>query len=112
MFSLLLKKALPFTLTLVVGVAVGTLFKSNSRVRTWMEDSTPMLGGRHEHYHSCPMGRRYLVAETKPLAILNVPDARWPRGVEEQRSDFDPVRVLVRFGANGKVGEVTALESR
>ena len=57
------------------------------------------------------MRGRNLVAETKPLNILHVPDAVWPRGLEAEQKDFDTVSVSVTFGADGKVKTVTPFHS-
>jgi len=108
MYSLLLRKALPFALTFVLGSLVGGLFKSigiggpsagNARAFRYS------YGGRH----SCRMRfqRRNLVAESKPLRITFKPDARWPRGLEAEDTAYEPVRVSVTFGADGKVSAVT-----
>jgi hypothetical protein len=104
----LLKKLVPFALTFVVGSTIGGLFNSFG----WR--STPAFGGigvgqsyRFERRYSCRMHTRDLVAETKPLVILFKPDAHWPRGLEAQKSDMEPVRVNVTFGADGKVSYIT-----
>lgn len=101
MCSLLLRKALPFALTFILGSLVGGLFKSvgfgglsagNARAFRYS------YGGRH----SCRMRfqPRNLVAETKPLAINSKPDAHLPGVFGELW------RVHVTFGADGKVQAV------
>lgn len=102
MFSLLLKKALPFALTFVAGAALTGLAglvgltgggkKSERALVTRTYD----LGGR------CRTRSRRLVAETKPLTILFKPDARWPRVYGGENS----ARVQVTFGADGRVQNV------
>ena len=116
MFSLLLKKALPFTLTLVVGFALGGLFRPSppaATIWTWADNVTPALGreGPFGHPHGrghdhCRMRPRNLVAVTKPLVILFKPDARWPRGAQLSEEGARTARVLVTFGADGKVQQV------
>lgn len=116
MYSLLLKKAIPFALTFVLGSVIGGLFKSF--VTGSPSFSSPRAfhygygGGRSGCKHA---GRRFLVAETKPLAILNVPDAVWPRDFKpdapwsgEYKSDykFPGAWVRVTFGSDGKVQRV------
>lgn len=98
MYSLLLRKALPFALTFVIGSLVGGLFKAAG------------FGGRsYDHPrafyydygegHSCRMRyqRRYLVAKSKPLQITFKPDAVF-KGVKG-----GTVPVSVTFGADGTV---------
>src|SRR5215213_2574657 len=122
MYSLLLRKALPFALTFILGSLVGGLFKSvgfgglsagNARAFRYS------YGGRH----SCRMRfqRRDLVAESKPLAILNVPDATWPddfkpdaswSGKFEKSYKFPGAWVSVTFGADGKVQRVEPSDER
>jgi hypothetical protein len=117
MHSHLLKKALPFTLTLILGAGLAGMFKPHrpkTLMWTWPEHSTPLLGregpfdGLHEHRHSCDMRRRYLVAESKPLVILFKPDAIYPRVAGGYR---DSVWVNVTFGADGKVQKVEQLQT-
>jgi len=108
MYSHLLKKALPFTLTLVVGTALGGLFASRGgespRWASWHGARREFGFGERRGHDHCRMRRRYLVAETKPLVILFKPDAVLPRGASE--SAFSFARVLVTFGADGKVQAV------
>ena len=116
MYSLLLRKALPFALTFVLGSLVGGLFKS---VGFGARDFRHARGFHYGHGEgrSCDMRarKRYLVAETKPLAILNVPDATWPAdfkfvapwsGRVEKNYKFPGAWVRVTFGADGKVQRV------
>ena len=105
MYSLLLRKALPFALTFIIGSLVGGLFKSvgfggpsagNTRAFRYS------YGGRH----SCRMRfqPRNLVAESKPLNILFKPDATMSVGADSLRRNTDVgVMALVTFGADGKV---------
>ena len=122
MYSLLLRKALPFALTFILGSLVGGLFKavgiggggaSNARAYFYAH------GGRH----SCGFRarQRYLVAESKPLAILSVPDATWPddfkpaapwSGKFEKGYKFPGAWVRVTFGADGKVQRVEPSDER
>jgi hypothetical protein len=102
MCPLLLKKALPFALTFVLGSLVGGAFKLFG------------VGGRTaapavSYYEGYDGGRRHcrarlrartLVAETKPLTILFKPDARLPGVFGESW------HVQVTFGADSKVQAV------
>ena len=74
MYSHLLKKVLPFTLTLVVGAALGGLFQSR-RAQTpswasWHDGRREFGFGERRGHDHCRMRRRYLVAESKPLVFL------------------------------------------
>lgn len=107
MYSLLLRKALPFALTFVIGSLVGGLFKAvgiggagawNSRAYFY----------RHGGRHSCDMRarQRYLVAESKPLMITFKPDAVVPAGFGALTWGRYSVTANVTFGADGRVLEV------
>ena len=105
MYSLLLKKAIPFALTFVIGSFVGGLFKffvpggqTTVRGRTYQYSYGESRSG-------CKHSRgRYLVAESKPLTILFKPDARLPQGIK--KDGLESQLVHVTFGANGKVQNV------
>ena len=105
MYLFLLKKALPFTLTFVVGTALGGL--------SWLFGGSEKKAGTktlvtrtYDFGGGCGNARRrHLVAETRPLLILFKPDARYPLAPEGR------VRVNVTFGADGEVKAVTPLAS-
>lgn len=113
MYSHLLKKALPFTLTLIVGTALGGLFgPRGARAPGWAS----WHGGRHEFgfgekrgHKRCRMRRRHLVAETKPLVILFKPDAVL-QNTFTGALGMTPARVLVTFGSDGNVRAVEPLD--
>jgi hypothetical protein len=109
MCSLLLKKALPFTLTLVLGSFIGGLFKSVSFGGQKTERARAYFYGYGEGRSGCKHAHgRYLVAETKPLIIFFKPDARLPQITGEDIPRSAPRSALVRvtFGADGKVQAV------
>ena len=110
MFSFLLKKALPFTLTFVFGAAlsglVGLFWAAEKEAGTALS-----ARGRDYGRRACRMRGQKLVAETKPLSILFKPDALLPRGVGGGEG-FDRARVLVTFGADGRVQAVEPLDER
>jgi hypothetical protein len=113
MYSHLLKKALPFTLTLVVGAALGGLFNPRGGgVSSWASwHGAPREFGfreRRGHDH-CRMRRRYLVAESKPLVIISMPDAVLTRTFTGALA-MPPARVLVMFGSGGNVQTVEPLD--
>jgi hypothetical protein len=101
MYLFLLKKALPFTLTFLFGAALSGLvglFGSPEKKGEWA------LGTRtYEYGRGCRTRRHRLVAESRPLAVLFKPDARYPLAPEGR------VRVNVTFGADGQVKEVRPL---
>ncbi len=108
MLALLLKKALPFALTFVVGTALGSLaglFRSADK--KW---ETTLVTSTYDFHSRCGARRYKLVAESKPLVILFKPDARWPRGGDMGKG-LHPAQVLVTFGADGKVQKVRPLAS-
>ncbi|MDQ3919046.1 MAG: energy transducer TonB [Acidobacteriota bacterium] len=116
MFSCLLKRVLPFTLTFMLGAFVGGLFKARSSgpvMWTWPDPhAAPLLG--HEgpfgygYGHSCRMRARNLVAETKPLLIGYTPHVFWP---DRAGAGWEtPARVRVTFGADGKVHDAESLD--
>jgi hypothetical protein len=100
MYWFLLKKALPFTLTFVFGAAlsglVGLFGHSEKKAESWSFTRSYEFGSR------CRMRRHNLVAESKPLFILSKPDAVLT-GVGAWKGDAEPVKVLVTFGADGRV---------
>ena len=116
MFSILLRKALPFALTLTAGTALGWAFEpAPPAASTWPESATQALGRegpfgepRGRGHGHCRMRRHYLVAETKPLVILFKPDARWPRGVDMGKG-LHAARMRVTFGADGTVQKVSPM---
>ena len=103
MYLFLLKKALPFTLTFIFGAAlsglVGLFGASERKTESVLGTRTYEFGSR------CRVRRHRLVAESKPLAILFKPDARYPLAAASR------VRVNVTFGADGQVKEVRPLAS-
>lgn len=116
MYSLLLRKALPFALTFIVGSLVGGLFKSvgfGGLSADCERSNFHDHGGRRSY--RMRFQPRNLVAESKPLLITFKPDARprelksdarWPRELQGGRIEPVSVRVRVTFGADGKVQQV------
>ena len=107
MYSLLLKKTLPFALTFILGSLVGGLFKA-AGIGASREPPARFYYHGYGEGRSCPSARRRnLVAESRPLNVLFQPEARAPResGDAEQR-ELGPVTMSVTFGADGKVQEV------
>jgi hypothetical protein len=106
MYWFLLKKALPFTLTFIFGAAlsglVGLFGSPEKKTEYAFTTRTYDYGGR---CRSKPR-RHHLVAESKPLAILNKPEAVLPAGSGGFKSNPEFIPVNVTFGADGKVQQV------
>jgi hypothetical protein len=99
----LLKRVLPFTLTFIIGAAVGGFFQLfGARGDGWR-------GRRYAHRYEGRRGcgkkfrRNYFAPESRPPVILFKPDAFYP-GFESHVAT--PVPVRVTFGADGKVQRV------
>lgn len=105
MYSLLLKKALPFALTLVLGSFIGGLFKSFGPGDYNAKHARAYFYGYGEGHSGCKHARgRYLVAESKPLNILYQPNASvHVRRDSLRRGTGVNVLAVVTFGADGKV---------
>ena len=113
MYSLLLKKALPFALTFIIGSLIGGLFNFffGTGGYTPMPTRPYFYSYGEGHGHSCRMRARgrYLVAETKQLVITFKPNA-FIQSSESALGDISPVLVTVTFGADGKVQDVAPAE--
>jgi hypothetical protein len=112
MFSILLKKALPFTLTFALGAALSGLaglfgLAGERSERVFVTHGRDHGGGYGRR--ACRMRAHKLVAESTPLTILFKPDARQPRGAEAVKG-LTRARVNVTFGADGRVQEVAPAE--
>jgi len=107
MYSFLLKRALPFTLTFVFGAALGGLVglfgPSEQKFGFVGSTRTYEFGSRCRS-----MRPRNLIAESRPLQILYKPDARYLSVGEDAD---DSARVSVTFGADGEVKAVKPLAS-
>jgi len=116
MHEYLLKRALPFTLTFVVGAAVGGSFQlfGAGGPRPWSGRHSYTFEGRH----GCDKKFRRRAFEAAPASrrpvILFKPDARWPDDHSQVAYDYAPqfVRVSVTFGDDGKVRAAKALDGR
>jgi hypothetical protein len=104
MYWFLLKKALPFTLTFIFGAMLsglaGLFWTLEKRTGAVLTTRT------HEFGKRCRMRRQHLVAESKPLHILDKPAALYYIPGTGTKS----VRVKVTFGADGKVQKVKHLQ--
>jgi hypothetical protein len=111
MYSFLLKKALPFTLTFVYGAALGGLVglfgHSEKKAESWSFTRTYEFGSRCRS-----MRPRNLVAETKPLQIIFKPVVGYSAWRDLMGEDATSARVNVTFGADGKIKDVVPLTFR
>lgn len=111
----LLKRALPFTLTFIIGAAAGgfsQLFAA--RGGGWLKDR-----GTYGYYGRRGCGKKFRrhhrafdhAPERTPVSILHKPVARHPSADEWGRlsSGFEPVRVRVTFGDDGRVRAAAGL---
>jgi hypothetical protein len=111
MYSLLLKKAVPFALTFVLGSLVGGLFKlAGTRGQTAAPARSYYYNFGEGHSCRARMRARTLVAETKPLLITFKPDARLPYGLKSD--GLESLLVRVTFGADGKIQDVEHVDAK
>ena len=112
MFSCLLKRVLPFTLTFVVGATLGWLFNFHGTgVQYTARLESHPAPFAYGYGRSCRMYRRDLVAETKPLVVLEQPPAVYT--AEAKRHGFaGAVRLNVTFGLDGAVKSVECLRGQ
>ncbi|HEX8772317.1 MAG TPA: energy transducer TonB [Pyrinomonadaceae bacterium] len=110
MFFCLLKRALPFTLTLLVGSGLGSIFSSSTTPRD--ERSARLSATTVTSRHSCGMRNRAVVAaQSTPVVVTFEPIAR-PTETAQRNHTRGTVELLVRFGADGKatvVDHITTL---
>lgn len=103
MYWFLLKKIVPFTLTFIFGAALSGLtglFGASQKKPELV--SLRFTWGMEEGRGHCRMRHHNLVAESKSLNILSIPDARWPKWAHYDKA----VLALVTFGADGNVQRV------
>ena len=108
MFACLLKRALPFMLTLLVGSGLGSIFSHTSAPR---QSSSTVATTITTSRHSCGMRTRAVVAESTPLIVNFEPSTRLTEAARRNKTT-GTVELLVRFGADGKatvVDQMTTL---
>lgn len=112
----LLKRVLPFTLTFIIGAALGGFFNPfgawgvSRRVVLRTELMRDYDFGEGHGCRARRFKRRELVAESKPLVIEFKPDARWSRGAIVEKEGLS-AHVRVTFGADGEVQQVEQLDA-
>lgn len=101
MFVCLLKRALPFTLTLLVGSGLGSIFsgaspradKQSLVTTTTLTTRAYSCGARHR--------RDGVAADSTPLIVTFEPNTRLTEAARRNKTT-GVVELLVRFGADGK----------
>ncbi len=105
MFISLLKRGLPFTLTLLVGSGLGSIFSSTTP-RTDIRSSVTTTTSRT---HSCGARRARVASESStPLIVTFEPNTRLTEAARRNQT-VGVVELLVRFGADGKATVVDRL---
>jgi|SRR5215213_770600 len=109
MLACFLKRALPFTLTLLVGSGLGSILSSTSpRYERSMRLSATTTTSRH----SCGMRNRAVaVAQSTPVVVRFAPIAR-PTEAAQRNHTRGTVELLVQYGADGQatvVDHITTL---
>lgn len=101
----MLKRVLPFILTLMIGTALGSLLGRISLYSNEPKSIKPVLHG--SGYGGCKF-KRGSWNTSAPLRILSGLNTRYASGPEMRDVD-EVVRLRVVFGANGQVSEVEPL---
>jgi outer membrane biosynthesis protein TonB len=108
MFACFLKRALPFTLTLLVGSGLGSIFSgATTRSQSSMLTTTTVLSTRN---YSCEKRHRAraVAAPSTPLIVTFEPNTRLTDTARRNKT-VGVVELLVRFGADGKATVVDHL---
>jgi hypothetical protein len=97
MFVSLLKRGLPFTLTLLVGSGLGSIFSSTSpRTDTYSNVTTTTTA----RTYSCGARRARMASESTPLIVTFEPNTRLTEAARRNKT-VGVVELLVRFDADG-----------
>lgn len=111
------KRALPFLLTLMIGVFLGSLFKP---VVLYSVRSLDSYGSYGYHRYGCEKKRynresysneqRFAMNNTSPV-ILSQPSAAYTD--EARENEFEgTVKLSVEFLVSGKIGEIEVIEGQ
>lgn len=104
------KRALPFLLTLIVGVFLGSLFRSATTSGSYLvkvQDNFTTTGQYGYRYrHGCRK-ESYRSEEPSPM-ILFKPLATYTEKARENRFE-GTVRLLVEFRSDGTIGDINVL---
>jgi Gram-negative bacterial TonB protein C-terminal len=105
MFACILKRALPFIVTLLVGTGLGSIFSGASPHNN---PSPGTVTSQTTRRHSCGMRKRAAVAESTPLIVTFEPNTRLTEAARRNKTT-GVVELLVRFDAEGKATVVDRL---
>jgi Gram-negative bacterial TonB protein C-terminal len=105
MFACLLKRALPFVMTLLVGLGLGSIFSSTSQQQNNRASATTTQATRR---YGCSVRNRAAVAESTPLIVKFEPNTRLTEAARRNKTT-GVVELLVRFDADGKATVVDRL---
>ena len=103
MFVSLLKRALPFTLTLLFGSGLGSIFSGTST-----EMQPRVITTTTTFTHSCGARRARVAPESTPLIVTFEPNTRLTEAARRNKT-VGVVELLVRFDADGKATVVDHL---
>jgi hypothetical protein len=106
MFACLLKRALPFMMTLLVGTGLGSILSSTSQQNNKAPGTTTAYTTTHRY--GCGMRNRAVVAESTPLIVTFEPNTRLTEAARRNKT-VGVVELLVRFDADGKATVVNHL---
>lgn len=107
MSTCLLKRILPFMLTLAIGLGLGSLFQLKSR--NW-EGKTPCRSTRRHMRTDKTLVMRYQANASTPLAILFEPSTRMTAAARRNQT-YGVVQLLVEYGADGKARVLSRVTS-
>jgi hypothetical protein len=106
MFVSLLKRALPFTLTLLFGSGLGSIFSGTTTPRTATQSSVTTTNSRT--YGCASQRRASALTESTPLIVTFEPNTRLTEAARRNKT-VGVVELLVRFDADGKATVVDHL---
>jgi hypothetical protein len=108
MFACFVKRALPFTLTLLVGSGLGSIFSGVST-----QSSSQLTTIQVERKYNCAQrhrARAAVSAPSTPLVVTFEPNTRLTEAARRNKTT-GVVELLVRFGADGKASVVDRLQT-
>lgn len=110
MFACFVKRALPFTLTLLVGSGLGSIFSGAST-----QSASQMTTIQVERKYNCAQRHRARsgvgpAATSTPLVVTFEPNTRLTEAARRNKTT-GVVELLVRFGADGKASVVDRLQT-
>ena len=107
MSTCLLKRILPFMLTLVIGLGLGSFFHSGN----WRGESRHSRRyTRHGVYNVTTEIKTYDTSASTPLAILFEPSTRMTAAARRNQT-YGVVQLLVEYGADGRARVLSRVTS-